>query len=100
MMPAARIMDMHMCPMQSPAVPPIPHVGGPVLPAPSVPTVLIGCMPPAGAGQQCLCVGPPDSIVGCSKSVLVNKMPQARMGDSTVHGGVITMGCPTVLIGA
>ena len=92
MMPAARVLDMHMCPMQSP-----PHVGGPVLPPP---TVLIGCMPAAGAGQQCLCVGPPDAIVGCSKSVLINKIPQARMGDATAHGGFITLGCPTVLIGS
>ncbi|WP_083232712.1 PAAR domain-containing protein [Endozoicomonas atrinae] len=99
MMPAARVMDMHMCPMQTPAVPPIPHVGGPVLPSTSVPTVLIGCLPVAGAGQQCVCVGPPDLIVGCSKSVLVNKRPLSRMGDSTAHGGVIVMGCPSVLVG-
>ena len=28
-LPAARLTDMHVCPMQTPAVPPIPHVGGP-----------------------------------------------------------------------
>ncbi len=31
MPPAARITDMHVCPMQTPSVPvPIPHVGGPI----------------------------------------------------------------------
>ena len=25
--------------------------------------------------------------------------PAARIGDMTVHGGMIVMGCPTVLIG-
>lgn len=99
MMPAARVLDMHMCPMQTPAPVPIPHVGGAVLPAPAPPTVLIGGMPAATVGQQCLCVGPPDVIVGCSKTVLVNKRPLARMGDATAHGGVIVAGCPTVLVG-
>ena len=42
MPPAARVGDMHTCPMQTPTLAgPIPHVGGPVLP-PGCPTVLIG----------------------------------------------------------
>ena len=42
MPPAARITDMHTCPMQTPAFPsPIPHVGGPIV-GPSVQNVLIG----------------------------------------------------------
>ena len=69
MPPAARITDMHTCPMQTPAFPsPIPHVGGPIV-GPSVQNVLIG-------GR-----------------------PAARMGDSTAHGGTIAAGCPTVMIG-
>ena len=31
MPPAARLTDMHTCPMQTPGVPPIPHVGGPII---------------------------------------------------------------------
>ncbi len=49
-MPAARAGDMHMCPMMTPGVPPIPHVGGPILP-PGCPTVLISGMPAARVGR-------------------------------------------------
>ncbi|GAB3709579.1 hypothetical protein GCM10027592_45820 [Spirosoma flavus] len=96
--PAARVGDMHMCPMVTPGVPPVPHVGGPVLP-PGMPTVLIGGMPAATVGNMCLCVGPPDVIIRGSFTVLIGGRPAARMGDNTAHGGVITVGCPTVLIG-
>ena len=97
--PAARVGDMHLCPMVTPGVPPIPHVGGPVLPA-GCPTVLIGKMPAARMGDMCLCVGPPDSIAKGSAGVMIGKMPAARMTvDMTIHGGMITLGCPTVLIG-
>ena len=95
---AARIGDMHTCPMVTPGLPPIPHVGGPVLP-PGAPTVLIGFLPAATVGNMCFCVGPPDSIVMGSATVTINYMPAARMGDSTAHGGVIVTGCPTVMIG-
>lgn len=96
---AARITDMHTCPMQTPAIPsPIPHVGGPIV-GPGVPTVLIGKMPAAVVGDSCVCVGPPDAIVKGSATVMIGKMPAARMGDSTAHGGSIVVGCPTVMIG-
>lgn len=95
---AARVGDMHTCPMQTPGTPPIPHVGGPVMPA-GEPTVLIGGMPAARVGDMATCVGPPDSIVKGSGTVLIGGMPAARMGDSTAHGGSISVGCPTVLIG-
>lgn len=98
MPPAARITDMHTCPMQTPAFPtPIPHVGGPVLPA-GCPTVLIANLPAARMGDMALCVGPPDTIIKGSATVLIGGVPAARMGDSTAHGGTIIMGCPTVLI--
>ena len=97
MPPAARISDMHTCPMQTPGTPPIPHVGGPI--TTGVPNVLIGKMPAATLGNTCICVGTPDTIAKGSKSVLINKKPAARMGDSTAHGGVIVSGFPTVLIG-
>jgi uncharacterized Zn-binding protein involved in type VI secretion len=34
-----------------------------------------------------------------STSVLIGGKPAARMGDPTAHGGSITLGCPTVIIG-
>ena len=71
-MPAAVVGDMHVCPMASPAVPPIPHVGGPILP-PGGMTVLICNKPAARVGDMATCVGPPDTIMA--------------------------PGCPTVLIG-
>lgn len=93
--PAARLTDMHACPMVTVLV---PHVGGPIS-GPGCPTVLIGKLPAACLGDMAVCVGPPDSIVKGSATVLIGKKPAARMGDSTGHGGVI-VGCfPTVLIG-
>ena len=68
--PAARISDMHTCPMVTGGA---PHVGGPILP-PGSPTVLIGGLPAARVGDMAACVGPPDTI--------------------------LPPGCPTVLIGA
>lgn len=93
--PAARITDMHVCPMVTGTV---PHVGGPILP-PGAPTVLIGGMPAALVGDMCVCTGPPDSIAMGSTTVLIAGKPAARMGDSTAHGGTIVAGLPTVLIG-
>ena len=51
MKPAARITDMHTCPMVTPGVPPIPHVGGPILPA-GCPTVLIAFLLPTRFGDR------------------------------------------------
>ncbi len=96
-MPAARITDMHTCPMVTPGVPPIPHVGGPIIKG--APTVLIGNFPAARVGDTCVCVGPPDTIVKGSMTVIISNMPAARIGDNTSHGGVIVVGFPTVLIG-
>ena len=98
MPPAARSTDMHTCPMQTPGLPPVPHVGGPIV-GPGVPTVLIGNMPAAVVGDICTCVGPPDSIVKGSVTVLIGGRPAARMGDLTAHGGTIVAGFPTVMIG-
>lgn len=87
---------MHVCPMTNPG--PVPHVGGPVLPA-GCPTVLIGFMPAARSGDMCVCAGPPDTIAKGSATVMIGYMPAARLGDTTGHGGSIVMGCPTVMIG-
>ena len=95
---AARLNDMHTCPMQTPGTPPVPHVGGPVI-GPGEPTVLIEGIPAARVGDNAVCVGPPDVIASGSTSVLIGGMPAARMGDSTAHGGSISIGAPTVEIG-
>jgi uncharacterized Zn-binding protein involved in type VI secretion len=89
---------MHICPLVTPGVPPIPHVGG-LITGPGCPTVLIGGQPAAVMGDICICVGPPDSIAAGSTSVTFGGRPAARMGDSTIHGGTILVGLPTVLIG-
>jgi uncharacterized Zn-binding protein involved in type VI secretion len=94
-MPAARIGDMHVCPMVTVLV---PHVGGPVLPPGGLP-VLIGGMPAARVGDMAVCCGPPDVIALGSFTTLIGGMPAARMGDLTAHGGMIVMGHPTTLIG-
>lgn len=95
MPPAARITDMHICPMVTGVV---PHVGGPCLP-PGEPTVLIAGLPASRVGDMALCVGPPDTIAAGSSTVMIGGMPAARMGDSTAHGGTIVAGAPTVIIG-
>lgn len=93
--PAARVGDMHTCPMVDPG--PKPHVGGPVLTG--HPTVLIGGMPAARVGDKATCVGPPDTLTEGERTVLIGGKPASRMGDKTAHGGMVVMGCPTVLIG-
>ncbi|HMC85425.1 MAG TPA: PAAR domain-containing protein [Chitinophagaceae bacterium] len=92
---AARITDMHTCPLVTVLV---PHVGGPIT-GPCVPTVLIGGLPAAVVGDMLVCVGPPDVIVKGSVTVLIGGKPAARQGDLTAHGGVILVGLPTVQIG-
>jgi uncharacterized Zn-binding protein involved in type VI secretion len=89
---------MHVCPLMTPGVPPIPHVGGPVLPPGGI-TVLIGGMPAARVGDMCLCVGPPDVIAMGAFTVLIGGMPAAQMGSMTAHAGTVVLGCPTVLVG-
>jgi uncharacterized Zn-binding protein involved in type VI secretion len=92
--PAARITDMHTCPMVTGVV---PHVGGPIVTG--APTVLIGGLPAARVSDQAICVGPTDIIVKASMTVFIAGMQAARIGDLTAHGGVIVTGLPTVLIG-
>lgn len=96
--PVARLTDMQTCPMQTPGVPPIPHVGGPIV-GPGCPTVLMGGLPASILGDSAVCVGPPNTVAAGSPTVMVGGMPVARMGDSCAHGGTIVAGLPTVLIG-
>jgi uncharacterized Zn-binding protein involved in type VI secretion len=95
MFPAACITDMHTCPMFTG---PVPHVGGPILP-PGCPTVLICSLPAARVGDMATCVGPPDSIIMGSMTVLIGNMPTTRLTSSTAHGGIVVgPGAPTALI--
>lgn len=94
---AARVSDNHTCPMVNPGSG-NPHTGGPILP-PGTITVLIGGQPAATVGDMCTCSGPPDNIIKGSATVFIGGKPAARQGDSTAHGGSITAGCATVLIG-
>ena len=96
--PAARVGDLHICPFVTPSVPPVPHVGGPILPPGGV-TVLIGGQPAARMGDMATCVGPPATIIMGSPTVLIGGQPAARLGDPTMHGGTISLGFPTVMIG-
>lgn len=91
---AARVGDMHTCPLVTGTV---PHVGGPVMP-PGCPTVMIAGMPAARVGDMLTCTGPPDTIAAGSGTVMIGGKPAARMGDSTAHGGTIVAGCLTVII--
>ena len=95
MPPAARIGDMHVCPMVTGVV---PHVGGPII-GPGAPTVLLAGVPAAVVGDMVTCTGPPDTIVKGSATVMIGGKPAARMGDTTAHGGSIVIGAPTVMIG-
>ena len=98
MPPAARLTDFHQCPMVTPGLPPIPHVGGPII-GPGMPTVLIVGLPAARVGDMLVCVGPPDSIIKGSATVMIGGMPAARIGDQTAHGGTIMLGAFNVTIG-
>lgn len=104
MPPAARINDMHVCPMVTP-IPfgAVPHVGGQIMMVGAI-NVLIGGMPAARVGDICMCVLPAGPvpcapIIKGSATVLIGGMPAARIGDNTAHGGSIVVGFPTVMIG-
>lgn len=84
--------------MSDPGAVPIPHVGGPIV-GPSASTVLIGGLPAALMGDNCVCIGPPDTITKGSATVMICGKPAARRGDTTAHGGSIASGLPTVIIG-
>lgn len=98
MRPAARCLDFHECSLYTPATPPIPHVGGPIL-GPGAVSVFIGGLPAARMGDLAFCVGPPDAIVEGSKTVKIMGLGAARLGDKTAHGGTVLTGLPSVLIG-
>jgi uncharacterized Zn-binding protein involved in type VI secretion len=75
-MPAARMTDMHVCPMLTGVV---PHAGGPLV-GPVPPTVFIGKLPAACMGDMAICVGPP-------ATVLPPGSPTVLIGSSGGGGG-------------
>jgi uncharacterized Zn-binding protein involved in type VI secretion len=90
MLPAARIGDNHVCPMVTPGVPPIPHVGGPFIMG--SPTVLVGNMPQSRVTDQLVCVGPPDMAAMGEPTVLVGMVGAG--GLAAAMGGLQAMGIP------
>jgi uncharacterized Zn-binding protein involved in type VI secretion len=94
--PAARLGDLHECPMVEPNG--IPHVGGPII-GPGCVTVIIESQPAATAGDACGCAGPPDKITGGSSGVFIGGKPAGRSGDGCEHGGVVIGGSASVFIG-
>src|SRR5512137_105702 len=84
-MPAARVNDMHVCPMLNPGVPPPPHVGGPILMGAM--TVMICGQPAARVGDMCQCSGPPDSIVMGCMTVLIGDGGGGGGGGGSSSGG-------------
>jgi uncharacterized Zn-binding protein involved in type VI secretion len=98
MFPQSRITDMHVCPMITPGVPPIPHVGGPIC-GPCSPDTLVGGLPAARVTDMAICVGPPDMIAMGSATVMINGLLAARIMDPYIHGGMNVLGEFTVLVG-
>lgn len=90
-MPAARITDLHVCPLLSGGT-------GPIIKGEF--TVITAKMPQARVSDVCVCLAPTgDPIVTGAWNVLVGSMPAARMTDMTAGGGVISTGAFNVLIG-
>jgi uncharacterized Zn-binding protein involved in type VI secretion len=89
-MPAARVGDMHVCPMVTPGTPPVPHVGGPALP-PGSPTVLICGMPALRMGDMLTCVGPPDVVAAGCPTVMIG-MSGAGSGSGSAAPGAASSG--------
>ncbi len=88
-MPAARIGDMHVCPMVNPG--PVPHVGGPISLGSA--GVFIGGMPAARVGDMAVCTGPPDTIAMGCPTVLIGEVASsqgATMGQARAMGAPFT----------
>jgi uncharacterized Zn-binding protein involved in type VI secretion len=90
---AARIGDDHTCPMADPK----PHKGGAIKTGAG--TVIIGDEKAARVTDLAICVGPLDAISEGSPTVIIEGHKAARIFDSTLHKGMITSGCGTVIIG-
>ena len=92
MPPAVRVLD-------------VSNHGGTIT-GPGVPTVLIGGMPAAVAGDMHVCVLPPivhqptaSPFPMGSVTVMIGGKPALRVGDVCACGASAAVGTPTVLIG-
>jgi len=82
-LPAARIGDMHTCPMVTVLV---PHVGGPLVLGSL--NVLVGGVPQSRQTDFLICVGPPDSVMMGEPTVLVG-MQGAAGGLGAILGAAL-----------
>lgn len=79
--------------------------GGTII-GPGSPSVLVGGMPAAVAGDTHVCPIPPNtphlttsSFPAGSLTVMVGGKPALRSGDMALCGASVVVGCPTVNIG-
>lgn len=87
---AARLGDNHLCPQ---------HLGKDIV-ANIAPTILIEGKPAARITSKMTCIGGPlDSVTIGEPTVLMMGLDAARMLDGTDHGGLVSEGAATVLVG-
>lgn len=99
---AARQGDIQVCSQQCVIGPStFPHIGLPLQQGST--NVRICGAPAARQGDPTLCTCNssviPGVITSGSPSVLINGQPAARQNSTTSHGGVITSGCASVIVG-
>ena len=95
--PAARVGDMHVCPMLNPGTPPPPHVGGPISLGSA--GVMIGGMPAARMGDMATCSGPPDSIIMGCPTVLIGETGGGSSGGGGGSAAAANAGAHAALVG-
>ena len=82
-----------------PSIPPPPVLPVPIpIMPPCAVTVLVGKLPAARVTDMVVAV-PPHPIIKGSMTVLINKLPAARVADNAACGGLIVKGEFTVLVG-
>jgi uncharacterized Zn-binding protein involved in type VI secretion len=86
-LPAARVGDLHTCPMVTGVV---PHVGGPLITGSF--TVLVGGMPQAKVGDMLVCVGPPDTLIMGAPTVQVGMAGGGGGGFGSAMAGLTALG--------
>ncbi|GAA6159883.1 MULTISPECIES: PAAR domain-containing protein [Ruegeria] len=97
--PQARVADLHTCTfLAPPPAPPAPVPAPMPILPPCCPTVLVGKMPAARIFDMATPAFPHPIIKG-SATVLIGKMPAARVMDTCACGGPIVKGEFTVLVG-
>lgn len=93
---AARVGDMHSCPKTTKLL--VPHVGGPSVALAPV-QVFAGGLPALRLGDLAVCTGSTDIVMEGAADILVEGLPWAGRSHKTAHGGVISGGLGSVLLG-